>query len=319
MGGKPAKPLSPEQIISTIFSSSTRTIIESIQTAQSSVDVSQEINLYCSEKALDYTQEQVNRCIEELSDRDRNIEDIEELCKPMINCQATNISISSSINLSDINEQISNIKSILSNTLSSNIEQDISSLSPQLFISESDSSLITEYSETIIDNINSTIQDIITTFSASQSLNLSNYNADNVSISSVSNIITDNVQNISNLNNIVNRVSNNIIQSINSSNSITDTVQGLLYSVIGIFLLILIVLTILKRNNTKDFISMISIYIYFIIGVVIIYYSHVILKPSYILIPNMRYKIIDQTKLIKWVFIYSFVLGSGLFVYKRNN
>ena len=120
----------PEQVINNINSSITNTIMNGMQQATSVVDNTQQLNVVCSEDMnnLLYDISNSPMCYAKLTELKEsgkytkfNDYMVKELCKPPFSCSAYNISMKSSLNVSNIVNQSSSVSNYVTNNLSNNI------------------------------------------------------------------------------------------------------------------------------------------------------------------------------------------------------
>ena len=321
----------PSQIVDSIYKSVSSSIINIMQQAQNQAVNSQNINIQCSDDAVSYMNTEVNRCISTLTkEQTKDKKSIMKLCKAPIQCSASNISMKNSLNITNIVNQKANIQSNISNSLTDNIKQSLTGMSPDLITSllanNSKTSQkiqnVTDLTSSNTQNIIQSVQDYVFT---SQTLNLYNYSANNVSISNVSDIIINSVQGIATMQDIVNDISNDISSTLNNTQtSLTQWITYIFLTGLGIIVMLFLFIYFLKRKDTRDFVTMIIPYIILLSSIIIIVTIHLTLKPSYILVQNNQVtKTIDIGKFIFYCFLYSAGIGIIEFVYykirKQNN
>lgn len=314
----------PSQIVDSIYKSISSSIINIMQQAQSQAVNSQNINIQCSDDAISYMNTQVNRCISTLTEQKKDKKTIIKLCKAPIQCNASNISIKNSLNITNIVSQTANIQSSISNSLTDNIKQSLTGMSPDLITSllagNSKTSQkiqnVTDLIASNTQNITQSVQDYVFT---SQTLNLYNYSANNVLISNVSDIIINSVQGIASMQDIINDISNDISSTLNNTQtSLTQWITYIFLTGLGIIVILFLFIYFLKRKDTRDFVTMIIPYIILLSCIIIIVTIHLILKPSYILVQNNQVtKTIDVGKFIFYCFLYSACIAIIEFVYYK--
>ena len=312
----------PDQVIDTIYKSISESIINSMQLAQNQATASQNVQISCDEEAVSFMTDQVERCAKELKyQKKKDITLIKKLCRPAIECNATNISIKSALNITNLVNQTANIKTNIENSLDSTIKQSLNSLDSSLLLGgNSDELNIKDITKLVSENISNITQEVYNTITQNQNITLSNYAANNVSISSISNIIGNSIQNIEGMSDIVSRISNDIIQELSSNtDSLTKWVSGIMIAGMAVIAILFLILFLLKRKDTKDFIQLMIPYILFFIGVMIIIAIHMIIKPSYIMTDeyNNKYKKVSRDRLIFWCTFFAIILGTIEIIYYK--
>ena len=309
----------PNQVINNVYSSISKSIIESMQTAQNMVFTSQDINIKCDPMAIASMSYDVNRCIIALSGK-KDIDTIRKLCKPAIQCKATNISMKSSLNVTNIINQTATIKQNIDNSLSNNITQGLNSLDSSLVLGDSDKLKIDNITSEVSNNTQNITQEVYDGVVQQQGLTLNNYEANNITMTNVSKVVLRSVQGIKGLQQIISDVSNDIVQKVDTSTegTLNEWVIKIFSIFMGIVLLLFFILYVVKRHDTQDFIRMIIPYVIFIIGCIIISSVHVLFKPDYVCVDdNEEVKKVDKYKLIFWVSLFSILLGAAEIIYYR--
>jgi hypothetical protein len=310
----------PDQLSENIYNSVSKSIVNSMQIAQSQAYASQSVEISCDDEAVKYVNDQVIECINQLNNLGKDKDIIKKICKPFIECNATNISIKSSLNITDIIKQTAVIQSTIKNTTTNNVTQDMNALLTNLFLfSESEKQKVSSITDIVSENTQSITQEVYNTFTQQQGLTLTNYQANNITISSVSDIINNSLQNIKGLSSIVTELSNDIVQKMSAKTDTLSTwVASIMFVFLAIFVILFLILFILKRNDTRDFIQMIIPYALFLIGVFIIVGVHMIVKPSYIMVNNgTKYNNINYVLLGSWCTVFAIVLGFIEIIYYK--
>lgn len=310
----------PEQLVSTIYSSITKSVMDSMQLAQNQAITSQLIQISCNEEAVSFMNDQVNRCITELSKDKVTKTKIKKVCHPVIECNATNISIKSALNVTDLTNQTNKIKENINNSLANNIKQDLNSLNTSLLAgNKADEQVIDNITKLVSENTQNITQEVYNKSIQNQGLTLTNYAANNVTLSSVSEIVENSIQNINGMSDIINTLSTDITQQLSSdTNSLTKLVSRIMIISISVIGILFLILFMLKRKDTRDFIEMMTPYFLFLIGVFIILVLHIIIKPSYILNQeNTKYTEINRSRFIFWCTFFSILLGAIEIIYYK--
>lgn len=310
----------PDQLSENIYKSVSNSVLNSMQLAQSQAYASQSIEISCDDEAVKYVNDQVIECINQLNELGKDKDIIKKLCKPFIECNATNISLKSSLNITDIISQTAIIQSTIKNSMTNNVTQDMSALLTNLALfGESDKQKVSSITDIVSENSQSITQEVYNTFTQQQGLTLTNYQANNITLSSVSDIINNSIQNIKGVSSIVTELSNDIVQRMSSNTDTLSTwVTSIMFGFLAIFVILFIILFILKRNDTRDFIQLIMPYALFIIGVFIIVGVHMIVKPSYIMINNgTKYTKINNILLGSWCTVFAILLGFIEIIYYK--
>lgn len=307
----------PDQVINTVYDSISKSVIESMQSAQSLVFTSQDINVRCDDVAVASMTEDVDHCIETLINKKKDKKTVKKLCKPVIQCIANNISMVSSLNVTDLTNQTASIQSNIENSMTNNITQNLNSLDQSLLLGDTNKTNIENITNLVKENTQEITQAVYDSVTQQQGLTLNNYSANNITIDSVSEVVIKNVQNIDGVQSIVTDISNDIIQTLSSNtDSLTSWVIKIMSVFLGIVGLIFFILYIVKRKDTGDFIRMVMPYGIFIIGVIMIVSIHLLFKPDYIMSEDHReYREIDTGKFIFWTVFYSIILFVMEYIY----
>lgn len=313
----------PSQIANTIYESISNTIIQSMQDAQSQALSSQDVSIYCNDNAVFSMADDVNRCIKGMYvDKKKDLKSITKLCQPLTRCSAYNISLKSSLNVTDLINQISSIQTNISNSASNNLNQTLNSINGGLssLLSTKDQSTINNIVTDISNNTQNITQKVVDSVNQSQGLVLYNYQANNITLDNVATIITNSVQSIDSVQSAVSQLSNSIVQILSTT---TTTLTKWVTMISTIFMIVIgivfMILYMLKRNDTRDFISFIIPYVIFVIGVSIIISIHLLFKPPYIMTANNyeTYPQMDTGKLIFWCSFYSILLLACEIIYYK--
>mgnify|MGYP006077863471 CR=1 FL=1 len=317
MGNRVAK---PDQVVKTVYDSISKSVIESMQTAQSQVFSTQSININCDDTAISAMSNDVNRCIQAFSKKGVDKATIIKLCQPAIRCIANNVSMKSSLNVTDITNQTANIASNIEGSTSNNIKQDLNSMDSSLLLgSKTDTTTINNITKKVSEHTAKITQAVQDSVVQQQGLELDNYEANNVTIDSVTQVIINNLQNIDGLQEIVTKLSNSIVQELsNNTDSLTTWVTRIFIIAMGVILLLFFILFVVKRRDTREFISMVTPYAIFAIGTTIIVLLHLYIKPDYILVDtHTKFKEVSTGKFIFWVSFYAILLGASEIIYYR--
>jgi hypothetical protein len=309
----------PKELSDTVYDSISKSIVQSMQTAQSQVFSSQSVNINCDDSAIAAMTDDVNKCRDILITRGIDKNTINKLCQPAIKCIANNVSIKSSLNVTDLTNQTSSIQSNINSSLSDNVSQDLTNNNSALSLSGKDKTSISDITNKVSINTANILQQVQTNVTQQQGLTLDNYEANNITMTAVTDIVAQNVQNIDGVQSIVTDLSNSIVQKLsNNTDNLTTWVTRIFISAMAIILLMFFILFVVKRPDTRDFILMILPYVIFGIVTVIIVVLHLIFKPSYILLDNHeKYRQIDRGKFIFWVGFYAIIFGAGEIIYYR--
>ena len=312
----------PDEIINTINESIANNITKSIQDNQDSVYQTQIVNIVCDTDAINIIENGINDCRVKLKAKGKSNDLINKYCKSILNCKGSNISLSSSLNITNITQQTIAITQTVQNSITNDITQRLNAMDNIL-----DTLLNQDAIKTEIDNINKEVsnnladilQQVQNQVTQNQDITLTNYSANNITITSVSNIILNSIQNISSVQSIVQNLSNQISQTLDQKpKSLADIVINIGSIVLAIIAVIFVIVGLLKSKDTRELLDKYSPYILFIIGSLLIVWLHKIFKPSYILIDkNADAKTIDNNRLLLYCSIYIIGLGvSEIIFYK---
>lgn len=318
--------ITPDQVIQTVYNSIAKSVIQSMQNAQSQVFSSQEIIMNCGDTAVAEMTSNVKKCIKTLKLRGKNNTSILKLCKPVIQCNATNVSMKSSLNVTDLINQTASIQSNISNSTSDKLSQSLSSLDQSLLLSQTDKTLINNITDIVSENSSDITQVVYDSVLQQQGLTLDNYAANNITEESITDVVISKIQTLDGIQSLVTKISNSVVQKLSSNtDSLTSWVTTISLSALGFIIVLFFIIYTLKRNDTREFAVMILPYLIFVIGVSIIIGVHLLFKPKYILIDDhKKSKIISRGKFIFWVSFFSILLGAIEIIYykiikKRNS
>ena len=317
----------PKQIIDNINSSITNTIMNGIQQATSSVSNTQQLNMTCSEDMnnLLYDVSNIPLCLEQLtslkeSGRFPKFNDymVEQLCKPPFNCDAFNITMKSSLNISDVTNQSSSVSNYVTNNISNNIQQNLktnstmlSQVTDQIFGSKKTKQSLENINTSLVQNMTNILQDVSDYVKKNQEISLYNYSANNITMDSVTDVINNHVQNNVVISSTISDITNNISQTlIDNRSTFTDLITKLFYfglAGVGVFILFL---TLLKKKNTQNFMVFILPYLIFFILLFTASYITYLIKPNFILITSdENTDTIDNIKFIMTIIVYAGIIG----------
>ena len=188
MGNRVAK---PDQVVKTVYDSISKSVVESMQTAQSQVFSTQSININCDDAAISAMSNDVDSCIHAFSKKEGvDKATIIKLCQPAIRCIANNVSIKSSLNVTDLTNQTANIASNIQGSTSDNIKQDLNSMDSSLLLgSKTDTTTINNITTKVAESTAKITQAVQDSVVQQQGLELDNYEANNVTIDSVTQVV----------------------------------------------------------------------------------------------------------------------------------
>jgi hypothetical protein len=306
------KTAKPDTIINTINKSISDNITNSIQSSQNSVYQAQIVNILCDIDAINIVENGINTCRSTLKDKGVSNDLINKYCISILNCKGSNISLNSSLNVTNITSQTAVITQTVKDTITSDIKQKLNSIDNQLkaLLAETQAD-IENINTQVQENIVNIVQKIQNNVTQNQNITLTNYSANNITITSVNDIVFNSVQNISSIQSIVQNISNKIVQVLNNKpKTLADMVLNIASIVLAFIIVIFVIVGVLKSNDNRNFLNKYSPYIIFIIISVLIIWLHLILKPSYILKNNNNFTIIiDNNKLILYCSTYIIILG----------
>ena len=306
------KTVKPDTIINTINKSISDNITNSIQSSQNSVYQAQIVNILCDVDAINIVENGINTCRSTLKDKGVSNDLINKYCISILNCKGSNISLNSSLNVTNITSQTAVITQTVKDTIKSDITQKLNSIDNQLkaLLAETQAD-IENINTQVQENIVNIVQKIQNNVTQNQNITLTNYSANNITITSVNDIVFNSVQNISSIQSIVQNISNKIVQVLdNKPKTLADMVLNVASIVLAFIVVIFVIVGVLKSKDSKNFLNKYAPYIIFIIISVLIIWLHLILKPSYILKNNNNSTIIiDNNKLILYCSTYIIILG----------
>ena len=308
------KTAKPDTIINTINKSISDNITNSIQSSQNSVYQAQIVNILCEADAINIVENGINTCRSTLKDKGVSNDLINKYCKSILNCKGSNISLNSSLNVTNITSQTAVITQTVKDTIKSDITQKLNSIDNQLKVllnlAETQAD-IENINTQVQENIVNIVQKIQNNVTQNQNITLTNYSANNITITSVNDIVFNSVQNISSIQSIVQNISNKIVQVLNNKpKTLADMVLNIASIVLAFIIVIFVIVGVLKSNDSRNFLNKYSPDIIFIIISLLIIWLHLILKPSYILKNNNNSTIIiDNNKLILYCSTYIIILG----------
>ena len=306
------KTVKPDTIINTINKSISDNITNSIQSSQNSVYQAQIVNILCDVDAINIVENGINTCRSTLKDKGVSNDLINKYCISILNCKGSNISLNSSLNVTNITSQTAVITQTVKDTITSDIKQKLNSIDNQLkaLLAETQAD-IENINTQVQENIVNIVQKIQNNVTQNQNITLTNYSANNITITSVNDIVFNSVQNISSIQSIVQNISNKIVQVLdNKPKTLADMVLNVASIVLAFIVVIFVIVGVLKSKDSKNFLNKYAPYIIFIIISVLIIWLHLILKPSYILKNNNNSTIIiDNNKLILYCSTYIIILG----------
>jgi hypothetical protein len=308
-------------ITSTINKSVSNSIINTIQQYQSSVSQSQILEVDCDDKTLEIISRYNLKCVSTLNNLKIPKAYILKYCKPVIECKASNVSMGSSINIQDITKQTSVIESKIQTSIENDVQQTLKQFSNELtdfFISSKNNLLLKNLSTNVSTNITSVLQDIQNDVNSTQKITIDNYSSNNIESSilfeSVNKIILSN----SDIQNSIFELSNSISQTINNnnSNSLASWATTLGSISISVVVILFLIIGIIKRPNTRQFIFMVAPYVLLLIFATVTVLAQYITKPLYIMNDKFPEKI-DTLKLLGYSFIYIFIFAIVEVLYFR--
>ena len=308
------KTAKPDTIINTINKSISDNITNSIQSSQNSVYQAQIVNILCEADAINIVENGINTCRSTLKDKAVSNDLINKYCRSILNCKGSNISLNSSLNVTNITSQTAVITQTVKDTITSDIKQKLNSIDNQLKVllnlAETQAD-IENINTQVQENIVNIVQKIHNNVTQNQNITLTNYSANNITITSVNDIVFNSVQNISSIQSIVQNISNKIVQVLdNKPKTLADMVLNIASIVLAFIVVLFVIVGVLKSKDSRNFLNKYAPYIIFIIISVLIIWLHLILKPSYILKNNNNSTIIiDNNKLILYCFTYIIILG----------
>ena len=308
--------ITPDTIANTINNSISNSIIDIIQGTQDTSTQLQNLSIICDDLAVKYVFDDTQTCMEELLKK-YDKETVKKLCQIPLICNANNITMNSSLNISNLINQNAIVQSDISNKISNDLTQNLQTSMPTFQINKVKQK-IDNISTIVSTNSATIIQSVINSILQEQNINLVNYSGYNISVSSAQDIVNKNIQSLDSYQSIVSDISNTISQTINSGKTIQDIIITYLYIFAGVIFMIFFIIFILKRKDTRDFVNLIFPYLIFFIAVFLIIYIHLLIKPSYILKDtHTKEKIVDNVKLFFWCFSYIIVFGfCEIIVYK---
>ena len=277
-----SKKVAPSQVKDVINDVITNSIITAIQKTTVIQDNIQELNNKCSNTAVNYVYNSTVDCVNGLKSLKASNEDIEKLCSPIYTCEGKNISITDSFKKNSNIEQNSDIENNIKNEITKNLGQEINKkVGPFDFntVTQKIGDMTKEITN-VLGYINQTINnsDI-----SNQEINLGNFRADNISIDSAKKITSDIVQSNQTIQNIVNQINEKISQySTQNSSSLTNIITTVFYSIVGVVLLIFVILFIIKRKDTQQFIKLLIPFIIYIVIMGVVILTLYIIKPKFI-------------------------------------
>lgn len=282
----------PSQVANSISTSISNVIMSSIQTAQNSYVSSQTININCDPEITKVISDQFQYCVESLSKLKYSTDDIKKLCTIPVFCKADNVSMKFSANITNLTNQVSEIKSGISTSLSNSISQNLSNLSPDILSliaggNKDITQSITDITNAVSNNITSVLQDIYNIIQQSSTLTLTNYSANNVSFSQISDITDNLVQSNKTIQDSITTISDVLSQTATKSqSSLMNTIKYIFIIVITIIVVAFIILFFIKKNTTREFFGFIIPYVLFFMVAGIVIFVNIYIKPKWVLQDN---------------------------------
>jgi hypothetical protein len=313
--------VTPKQVSDSVSSAVSKTIMDSIQTAQDQYSVLQNLNVTCDEEINDLLNTETNRCIEELNKQGYSNDMITKYCDIPVYCRGKNITMKSSANITDVLKQTSVISSNINNSVTNNISQNLSSLSPSVLSLIQGGGNITQKIKSITDivttNSSKIIQKIYNSTSQSQVLTLKNYDANNVSLSSIAKVTNNFLQTNKVYQSAITDIVNVISQVAKSGdNSLSTWIQRIFFVFIGIIVIIFMLIYFLKKRNTREFAAFILPYVILVSVLAVIISVNLKLKPAWVLKDNNEtVKEIDYSKFLFYTIVPIIILAVIEYMY----
>lgn len=317
MGGSPSK---PDNIISVLNNSIVKSVVSTMQRSQDIASQSQIIDVTCTDTSLQIINDSVKECQDTLFANKVTKEDIVKYCQPVINCKASNISMIHSLNITDLSTQTSVIKSNIKSSIENNMKQSLDQIDTSLFpfLLSKDKQKIDNITTTVTENVNKLVQDVENQTTQGQHITLKNFAANNVTLTSAGNIVRNNLQDNTGLQSIISSVANTIVQEMadKANTGLTAWVIKIGGIAIAFIIIVFLIIWLLKRHDTKEFLNMIMPYLILTIGTALIFGLHYLIKPEYIMQTEYVDRI-DNGKFIFYCTSYVIFLACAEFIYYR--
>lgn len=306
--------ITPIQFSNTINKIVSDTIINVIQTTKNLTDIIQKFEINCNKDIIDITQEASIDCKKGLLKKDKNIkkEIINDLCKPIFSCNASNINMDNNININTNAKITNNIKVLLEQKLNNNINQ---SINDKLGFAQSNTIQgVNNVTNAVSNAFPDIYQNIINKIGISQVINLNNISANYITMTAVSDIISNLLQKNKSYVKSVNDLDNNISQiSKNNSSGLTKYATIIFFIIVGIVVFLYILIFFLKRKSTREFIYMITPLFLFIFIVGTITLVLYLTKPKFI----YKNGNLNELNFISIICIISIVVGVIIYIYYK--
>ena len=300
----------PKQIIHVLNESITNSISTSLQTAQDDAYISQSLNITCDERVIKIMSKSVNDCRNYLHSIKASPEHISKLCKPIVSCKAANISMQSSLNVTNLCQQISKTKIDIAKNINNHLKQTLdkiqNSILGSVFNKDDDRQTINLQNQEISNLITSVVQEIENTALQSQSMTLQNVSANYITMTSVNSIINKQIQNNKIIQVQVQDIASNISQKIidNDKNSLTSWTVTIASYILAFVVVIVVIITLLKRRDSRGFVQLVSPYALFIFVTWLIFQTHYLIKPAYVMESGYKSKV-NTGKFVFYCSLYS--------------
>jgi hypothetical protein len=278
MGNTGTRIAQPSQISEVINEITSNTIISAVQKNTDDVSATQSIQISCDPSMVKEMVTKKNSCIKNMiGTPGMSVSDTNVLCRPIVNCNAENVSLKSSINLTNAMGQLASIKTSVENNLSDNIRQNMKTTTnlftdiDSLFQKTEFTQKIGSLNKTVSTNIASIIQNLISSNAIRQTVVSKNYDLQNVSLSDSVTAVKKMLENSSTIQSITNDISNDISQTmVNAPKGLEYYVTMGLNILIVVFVLVLFMITILKGEGVRDAAREVLPYLLFAGGVFLI-------------------------------------------------
>ena len=287
------------QTISNINTSISKNILNSLQTQQNNINISQKVSGYCDiDKIKQISTDYVN-CITDTVKQQQwpNDDDLLKICGVITSqCKMNDININSVINLSNISTQENDVKQSVTTAIKNTLSQYGGSEADQ-YITQATKSVSTT-TNNIIQQLtnNETIRQTISTIDGSVSV---------ISLDLSVNIVNNVLQKDSNLQSAVTSISNSISQvEIDNESSIFTTflIVGCIIIISGIMIKLIMILK--RSSSMSDFFNnILPGFIWFILALVTTL-LHILKPPKYI-----TYQDSDNITRINKKYLFLFLLA----------
>jgi len=289
---------SPSQIATSMNNIMSKSILKSIQKANSTTQASITFTAKCNKSALNIKSNCVNECNKNIDKLKTHYSECSEVCKDI--CTIRNVDIQQRF--------LYNGSLTLTNKIKQDVKTGIENDLKQLCDGCNENQRASVSNNVTKDNIIKITQDINNDTSSTITLTLDNETVHSLKISQVIDITKNVLLENKVLQTSVQKVSTTIYQKSVGSYGWIVKAGAIL---IAVLILTFFVVAFNKSSDFKDFLKMNAAYLIFLSLVLIITIVHVLLKPAYVsyVDPESEEKKLMSGKLALYMVLYCFAIG----------